>query len=220
MKTFIATLGWTEWPVASAIIKHGLSKGDKILLLTPEKKDNRSRVAISEVKNFVSKFASSVEVSEFPVPIHDPAESIIVLAKLIGKEAKEGRNLIVNLSGGMRILVLETVLALSLLNVENLVLELQTEDKVELRLPRTWEVPQEFSEPEARALKILGEKAASLSDLAKMLRVSVATAYRVVRDLEARGAVSSKKIGKERSIELTEKGRIVSALISEDSNPK
>jgi CRISPR-associated protein Csa3 len=220
MKTFIATIGWTEWPIASAIIKHGLSKGDKIVLLSPEKRDDRSRVAVNEVKNFVSKFASSVEVSEVPVPVHNPAEGIFVLARLIEKEAKEGRDLVVNLSGGMRILVLEMVLALSLLCVENLVLELQTEDKVELRLPRIWEVPQEFSEPEVRTLKILREKAVSLSNLAKMLKVSVATAHRVVKRLEARDAVSSKKVGKERSIELTEKGRILSALMSEDMNHK
>jgi CRISPR locus-related DNA-binding protein len=213
MKTFIATLGWTEWPVASAIIKHGLSKGDRIILFTPEKKDDRSKVAVNEVKNFVSKFAPSVEVSEVPVPVHDPARGIIVLAGLIGKEAGEGRDLVVNLSGGMRVLVLETILALSLLHVGNLVLELQTEDKVELRLPRIWEVPQELSGHEARAIKALGEKSASLSDLAKALRISVATAHRLLKRLEARDAVLSKKVGKERIMELTEKGRILLALM-------
>jgi hypothetical protein len=173
MKTFVATLGWTEWPVASAIIKHGLSEGDRIILFTPEKRDDRSKVAVNEVKNLVSKFAPSVEVSEVPVPVHDPAR-------------------------GMRALVLETILALSLLHVGNLVLELQTEDEVELRLPRIWEVPQELSGHEARAIKALGEKSASLSGLAKALRISVATAHRLLKRLEARDAVLSKKVGKER----------------------
>lgn len=220
MKTFIATIGWTEWPIASAIIKHGLSKGDRIFLLSPEKRDDRSRVAVNEVKNFVSKFASSVEVSEVPVPVHTPAEGIVVLARLIEKEAKEGRDLVVNLSGGMRILVLETVLALSLLCVENLVLELQTEDKMELRLPRIWELPQKFTEYEMRVLKILSEKTVSLSDLAKTLKISVATAHRLLKRLEARGAVSSKKVGKKRIIELMEKGKILSALMSKERNSK
>jgi DNA-binding MarR family transcriptional regulator len=188
MKTFVATLGWTEWPVASAIIKHGLSEGDRIILFTPEKRDDRSKVAVNEVKNLVSKFAPSVEVSEVPVPVHDPAR-------------------------GMRALVLETILALSLLHVGNLVLELQTEDEVELRLPRIWEVPQELSGHEARAIKALGEKSASLSGLAKALRISVATAHRLLKRLEARDAVLSKKVGKERVMELTEKGRILLALM-------
>jgi len=220
MKTFIATLGWTEWPIASAIIKHGLSKGDRILLLTPEKRDDRSKVAVNEVKSFVSKFAPSVEVSDISVPVHNPEEGLIFLARLIRKEAKEGRSLVINLSGGMRILVLETVLALTLLNVQNLILELQTEDKVELKLPKIWEVPQEFSELELRALKALAEKATSLSNLAEMLRISAATAHRMIKRLEARGAVSSKKVGKEKSIELSGKGRIVSELMSEDMNHK
>ncbi|MEM2930752.1 MAG: hypothetical protein QW797_07845, partial [Thermoproteota archaeon] len=88
MKTFIATIGWTEWPVASAIIKHGLSKGDKIILLSPEKRDDRSRATINEVKHFVAKFVSSAEVSEVSIPIHSPSEAIPLIAKLVSEEGR------------------------------------------------------------------------------------------------------------------------------------
>ncbi|MEM3786055.1 MAG: hypothetical protein QXE05_06705, partial [Nitrososphaeria archaeon] len=76
MKTFIATIGWTEWPIASAITKHGLYEGDKIILLSPEKKDERSMAAVNEVKHFVSKFVPFVEVSEVSVPVHSPSDAI------------------------------------------------------------------------------------------------------------------------------------------------
>ncbi|MEM3449918.1 MAG: CRISPR-associated CARF protein Csa3 [Nitrososphaerota archaeon] len=209
MKTFIATIGWTEWPIASAIIKHGLSKGDKIILLSPEKRDDRSRATINEVKHFVTKFVSSAEVSEVSVPVHMPTEAIPLIAKLFSEEGRD-RDLIVNLSGGMRILVLETLLALTLMCVENLVLELQTEDKVDVQLPVLWRPVENLSPPARKALKILSERGpVSLSDMASSLRVSVATAHRLLKSLEENNIVSSKKVGKKRIMELTPKGRIL-----------
>ncbi|MEM2930783.1 MAG: CRISPR-associated CARF protein Csa3 [Thermoproteota archaeon] len=216
MKTFIATIGWTEWPIASAIIKHGLSKGDKIILLSPEKRDDRSRATINEVKHFVAKFVSSAEVSEVSIPIHSPSEAIPLIAKLVSEEGR-GRDLIVNLSGGMRILVLETLLALTLIHVENLVLELQTEDKVDVQLPILWRPVENLSSPARKTLKILGEREpVSLSDLASGLRVSVATAHRLLKSLEENSIVSSKKVGKERIMELTPKGRILLSVTGGD----
>ncbi|MEM3388960.1 MAG: CRISPR-associated CARF protein Csa3 [Thermoproteota archaeon] len=216
MKTFVATIGWTEWPIASAIVKHGLSKGDKIILLSPEKRDERSRAAVSEVKHFVSKFVPFVEVSEVSVPIHSPSEAIPLIAKLFSEEGK-GRDLIVNLSGGMKILVLETLLALMLISIENLVLELQTEDKVDVQLPILWRPVEDLSPPARKALKILWEHGpVSLSKLADSLRISVATAHRLLKSLEKNSIVSSKKVGKERIMELTPKGRILLSVTGGD----
>lgn len=212
MKTFIATIGWTEWPITSAIVKHGLSKEDKIVLLSPEKRDERSRVAVNEVKHFVSKFVPFVEVSEVLVPIYSPSDAIPLLARLFAKESK-GVDLIVNLSGGMRVLVLEILLALMLVNVENLVLELQTEDKVDVQLPVLWKPAEELPLEARKALKILGEYGPiSLSNLAGNLKLSVATAHRLLKHLEENSIVSSKKVGKERIIELTPKGRILLSI--------
>lgn len=216
MKTFVATLGWTEWPVASAIIKHGLSRGDKVVLLSPEKKDDRSRTAINEVKSFVSRFAPYVEVSEISIPVHSPVDAISSIARLVVRESR-GKDLIVNLSGGMRILVLETLLALMLTRVENLVLELQTEDKVDLQLPLLWRPAKDLS-PEARSiLKVLKERGSiSLSNLARALRISLTTAYRLSKHLENIGVITSRKIGKERMMELTTMGKIILATLIEE----
>jgi DNA-binding MarR family transcriptional regulator len=46
-----------------------------------------------------------------------------------------------------------------------------------------------------------------------MFNVSVATAHRLLKRFEARGIVSSRKVGKERVTELTEKGRVLLALV-------
>jgi len=216
MKTFVATIGYTEWPIASAIIKHGLSEGDRIFLLTPEKKDERSKSAVDEVKSFISKFAPKVEVSEIPVSIHNPVDSISALAKLIAKEAAQRRDLIVNLSGGMKVLVIETVLALTLIQVENLIVELKTEDKIDLQIPRVWGVLQEVSPEEKQTLKIMSKQTSfSLSNLAKALKISTATSHRLSERLERIGAITSKKIGKERVMELTDMGKILATIEEE-----
>ena len=215
MKTLIATLGWVEWSIVSAILRHGLSKGDKILLLLPEKKDEKSRKAIEEVKNFVSKYVPMVSVLEVIVPIYNPTEAISTLVKTIMEEVKEKRELIVNLSGGMRTLILETLLALTMLKVESLTLELQTEDKVDLQLPKTWEAPHILSSREIRIFKVIEEKGLlSLSRLAKALKLPIATVHRIVEQFENKGFIASKRVGKERTIELTEKGRIMLTLLS------
>ncbi len=217
MKTFIATIGYTEWPIASAIIKHGLTEGDRIFLLMPEKGDDRSKSAVSEVRNFISKFATNVEVSEVPVPIHNPVDGISTLAKLIAKEASQRRDLIVNLSGGMKALVIEAVLALTLIRAENLLVELKTEDKVDLQIPKVWGMLQETSSEEKRVLKTMSKQTSlSLSGLAKALKVSVPTAHRLSKNLEKTGAIASKKIGKERIMELTPMGRILLATVIEE----
>jgi CRISPR locus-related DNA-binding protein len=214
VRTFIATIGWTEWPVTSALLKYGLSKGDRIILLFPEKRDERSRAVVNDVRSFVSKFAPGVEVSEVPVAVHDPAVAIAELTRLISRERGE---LIVNLSGGMRALVIETMLALTLLRVRDLTVELRTEDKVDIQIPRIWGTFMGLSPKEEGVLKVMGERAPlSLSDLAAALKVSMAKAHRLSEHLERLGAITSKRVGKERRMELTPMGRILLAAMAGD----
>ncbi|MEM3958084.1 MAG: CRISPR-associated CARF protein Csa3, partial [Thermoproteota archaeon] len=169
------------------------------------------------VKGFVSKFTQGVEVSDVSVPVHDPVEAVVMLAKIMKDEAEKGRKLIVNLSGGMRILVVEVILALTLLRIKDLELEIRTEDKVDLQLPILWRPVEDLSPPARKALKTLGErKSVSLSDLASSLRVSIATAHRLLKSLEEDSIVSSKKVGKERIVELTPKGRILLSVTGGD----
>ena len=209
VKTFIATLGWTKWPVASLILRHGLSKGDKIVLLSQEEKDGGSREGIKEVKGFVSKFAPGVEVLDVPVAVHDPTAAIAKLARLMRGEDERGAELILNLSGGTRALVIEAILALTLLQVKGLTVELRTEDEVDIRIPKVWGSFAGLSPKEERALRAFGRSPLSLGDLAKALGVSMATAHRLSGRLEKLGAIASKKAGKERRMELTEMGRMM-----------
>jgi CRISPR locus-related DNA-binding protein len=125
------------------------------ILLSPEKRDERSKEAINEVKGFVSRFVPGVNVYDIQVPVYDPVEAIAFLAKRINSEAKEGRRLIVNLSGGMRILVTEVLLALTLLRISDLDLEIRTEDKVDLSIPKVWMQYPDFSNREVMVLSML-----------------------------------------------------------------
>jgi len=216
MRTFIATIGWTEWPIASALLKHGLSRGDRIILFSPEKKDDRSKEAINEVKGFVSRFVLGANVFDVPVPVYDPVRAIAFLAKRISSEEKEGRRLIVNLSGGMRVLVIEVLLALTLLRIHDMVLEVRTEDKVDLNLPKVWRQYPDLTKEELEILEMLAnEKEASLGGMARRLGVSVTTMHRILKRMEESDVVASKRVGKKRIAELTLKGMVLSRLFSE-----
>lgn len=218
MKTFIATIGWTEWPIASAVIKHGLSSGDKVVLLCPEKRDERAKEAISDVKNFVSRFTQGVEVADIPVPVHDPGGAVVMLAKMMKNEAEKGRKLIINLSGGMRILVIEVLLALTLLRITDLELEIRTEDKVDLSIPMVWKCYPELTKEEAMVLETLAkDERISLSEVSKRIKASPATTHRILKRMEEDRLVFSKKSGKEKLIELTSKGRVFYELFCKKS---
>jgi len=218
MKTFVATIGWTEWPIASAIIKHGLSNGDKIILLCPEKKDERAKEAINEIKDFISKFSSDVEIVDVSVPVYDPVSAVVTIARVIKDEAESDRDLIVNLSGGMRILIIETLLALMLFKIDKLDLEIRTEDKVDLSIPKIWKYYPDLAKEEVKVLKVLAEKEASLSEVSKKLGTSNATTYRILKRMEEDDLISSRKSGKERIVRLAPKGIVFFKLLCEKAN--
>ncbi|MEM4574433.1 MAG: CRISPR-associated CARF protein Csa3 [Candidatus Caldarchaeum sp.] len=210
-KTIVVTLGYSEWPVVSSLLKHGLEKGDKITAVVPSKTDARSQSAINEIKNFLSKFATDVELEIFSVNVHDFDKAVSQLIKFIRKEKEEGRNLYVNLSGGMRVLILEVFTALILSGVTDLVAELVTEDKSEVVFPSLWSLNL-FSYLDRLDFQILSlaSNEQNIIAIAKAVRKPVSTVYRRVVAMEKNGLVRTVKKDRMRKVVLTPLGRIIS----------
>ncbi|MEM0441392.1 MAG: CRISPR-associated CARF protein Csa3 [Candidatus Caldarchaeum sp.] len=210
-KTIVVTLGYSEWPVVSSLLKHGLEKGDKITAVVPSKTDARSQSAINEIKNFLSKFATDVELEIFSVNVHDFDKAVSQLMKFIRKEKEEGRNLYVNLSGGMRVLILEVFTALILSGVTDLVAELVTEDKSEVVFPSLWSLNL-FSYLDRLDFQILSlaSNEQNIIAIAKAVRKPVSTVYRRVVAMEKNGLVRTVKKDRMRKVVLTPLGRIIS----------
>ncbi|BAJ50848.1 CRISPR-associated protein, Cas3 family [Candidatus Caldarchaeum subterraneum] len=215
-KTIMVTLGYTEWPVVSSLVKHGLEPGDRIVTIVPSKSDARSSAAIQEIRNFLSKFSPGVSLEVLTVDVVKFEQAVATVLKRLFKEKKEGRNVIVNLSGGMRILILEAYTALVLWGAGAAVSEIVTEDKQELVLPTlsTVGVFSLLKESDFRVLEA-AKNSESVVALAKTARLPLATAYRRVVALEKMGLLSTVKRDRVRTVSLTALGRVVLEVFPE-----
>ncbi|MGB9730143.1 MAG: CRISPR-associated CARF protein Csa3 [Thermoprotei archaeon] len=127
-KLIIATIGFEEKFTVRMITRHGLDKGDKVLLLTGPPTE-KSTIAINLVREFITKYYSKdVTLLVREIPVHNFYDAVHIIKQNIMNEAKGVTNIVVNLSGGMRILIIETLLALTVLSVKNITVEIETED--------------------------------------------------------------------------------------------
>ncbi len=116
MTVFVSTFGFTERAVLAPVMRHGIDVGDKIILLIPrEFKDERVDNAIQMVKTYMSKFLGEIEVMKKEIPVEDFVTAVSEISAIIEEHVKKGEKVLVNISGGMRILVLETFVAATII---------------------------------------------------------------------------------------------------------
>jgi len=215
-KTVLATFGWTETPVISSILRHGLSDGDKILLITPERRDERSEAALRDLKAFITTHLKNVEISELRISIDDPATSIYKLKRTI--EDGRGRKCIINLSGGMRVVVLFTYIAVLLAEHPDIVVELETEDRktvVEVPKVRLTDFIEVKKLPQLarEIMKQLLQGPLDMATLRKDLKVPASTFHNAQMKLLERGYIMREKKGKTFILRLTPSGELLARLI-------
>ncbi|MGB9622230.1 MAG: CRISPR-associated CARF protein Csa3 [Candidatus Bathyarchaeia archaeon] len=127
-KLIVATIGFEEKFMIRAITRHGLDRGDQILLLTGPSTE-KSMNTVNLIRGFITKYYDKdVVVHVKEVPVNDFLASVLAIKQSINERSKESVDVIVNLSGGMRILVIATLLALATLNLRNVLIEIETED--------------------------------------------------------------------------------------------
>ena len=214
MTLFVITLGFEEKFAVRMITRHGLDKGDRLLLVTGPRTPQSERAA-----SFLSEFARryyggevSVEVEE--VRVSGFVETVHRLYGLVAARAREGERVVFNLSGGMRALCLAAFAAALLLSARLPVeVELETEDSsalVEvprsvLALPRTL---ASLGRERAEVLAALSRGARSARELAEELGKDETTARRHLQELVESGLAEAEG-GRPRSYKLTKLGELV-----------
>jgi CRISPR-associated protein Csa3 len=211
-KLIIATLGFEEKFMIRTITRHGLDKGDKILLLTGPSTD-KSAIAINLVKEFITKYyGKDVALIIKEIPIHDIYDAIRTIKQNIINEAKGIMNIIVNLSGGMRILIISTLLALMTLNMKNVIAEIETEDSSTLiTIPiEMFLIKPQIRKRHAEILQILAQtqEPLTIKTLAEKLKIDDSTTRRHILKLRKMRLVEVKK-GKPLLIQLSSLARLL-----------
>ena len=146
MTLFVITLGFEEKFAIRMITRHGLDKGDRLLLVTGPRTPQSER-AVSFLSDFAKRYyGGDVAVELEEVRVTGFIELVHRLYGLVAARAREGERVVFNLSGGMRTLCLAAFTAALLLSARLPVeVELETEDssalvevpRAVLELPRT-----------------------------------------------------------------------------------
>jgi len=115
-KVFIATLGFDEKFVIGGLVRNNVSKGDRVFLLTVEPIDEKVLTAYNRVREFTINYVKGVKPELVSFPLKNFADLTKRIIEFMDSILKRKMDLYVNLSGGMRVLVLSTYNALFFLS--------------------------------------------------------------------------------------------------------
>lgn len=215
-KTVFVTFGWTEIPVISSILRYGLNEGDRIVVILPEYRDERSQRALNDLETFISNYVKNVEITKVYINLEDIADSIYKLKSCI--ENEKGRKCIVNLSGGMRSIVIITYIATILAKHPDIMVELETEDR-----KRIIEIPEikpedlrKFEELSYLAKEIIKELLfgpLEAAVLRKKLNAAASSFHNAQMKLVEMGYIEREKKNKSSILKLTTRGKILAKLL-------
>ena len=217
-RALIINLGFDEKFAIRALTRHGISKGDRVILLTGPRVE-RVEKAASYVRVFLDKYHSGEAHLELvSLPIGDFYDAVSEAMKIIEK-VLDADEIIVNLSGGMRITTLAIFTALLFMNPENLVLELESEDTstyltLDVKVLRSLLTIKELSEEKKDILKVLMECDGSITvhELSSMFNRDESTIRKHLRELKDKGYIIIKK----RKPLIVEKHPVLKIIFKED----
>ena len=203
-KLFVFTLGFEEKFAIRMITSHGLDRGDKLLFITGPIVEKTART-LNFIKNFIEKYFPEqidieiIEISNF-TSFMDLVNKIYTK---LSQEVDKYNSIIINLSGGMRLIILATyttILLLLILNKklkEKVTIELETEDSsAKLTIPNILAELvnlHSLSKEKIMILKCLIHKERKVKDIAKQLKRDETTIRRHLYDLEELGLVERTK---------------------------
>jgi len=213
MKILILTLGFDERFAIRALLRTGLGRGDEVLILLAEPLDERAIKAWRTVKEFISKYLTGVNIRSIKVNVSDFYGSIRRIAKELKASVNKESELIVNLSGGMRVLIVETLAALQLLKLEG-VAEIEFENFMgSVTFPLKILRLNVKDEDKAMLKFILTRGISTLAEVANGLGISKSSAHRKVWRLANLGLLKVTRRGRLLLCEPTELTKSLRDLI-------
>lgn len=208
MKTYISLSGFDTSQIVSLIVKYGIEGGDRLILIRPENEtDQRGELTVQAVRMLSSQIDSSIDLQIYRIDHRDFEGMVLSLIALL--KAAEGK-VIANLSGGPRELFL--AFAVACLANSNKIWRATNFSDIDRTL-REISLPNLSFEPDETQRRILLDVAhnqpATISEIAKRLKISESTVSRQVGRLQEARAVALEQRGKTKEVRLTLTGRIL-----------
>jgi len=197
-RALFITLGFEEKFAVRALTRHGLDKGDKITLVTGPRIDKVDK-AINFISDFILKYyGGEVDLHVEEVSVHDIYAAISLLRRILTDRSRGADQVIVNLSGGMRVLIVAFIIALGLINLPNLIVEIETEDsstliQIPTQIIKVWR--HQVGVEKTEILKILVSRGDYMSsrEIARLTGKDESTIRRHLSKLREIGLVEAKR---------------------------
>lgn len=198
------TMGFDEKFAIRALMRRGLEPKDLVAILIPKsKKDPRAEKALKAIETFLNTVFGKPNIAILEVPIEDFPAAVSTIRRFILGSSE--RPLYANLSGSMRILVVEALAAIITSGVDAEI-ELEAEDGSTIVSFRAWDLlPAELDTIDIEILRrTVG--GISLPDLARELNMPKSSVWRRVASLERRGLLTTSRRGRSLWVSITTKG--------------
>jgi CRISPR-associated protein Csa3 len=210
-KVFIITLGFDEKFALRCLFRNGVEEGDRVILLASSD-DNRVKSAFENVRRIVEKtFEGEIKVELEKVNVRNFTEAVKYVKKII--DACGSSSIVLNLSGGMRALVITAFMSCLLSESKSVKVEVELEDfsgvvEIPASIPGSFKSIARLSKEEREIVEKLKEKPSSAKELSKLLGKDESTIRRSLYRLEEL-CVVRRIPGWPARVELTEIGRLL-----------
>lgn len=199
----VTTLGFDEKFALRAIGRRGLKPDDEVIVFIPKPTDERVERAFQNFDGILKKAFQNPKISKVYIEVGDFNKALQEIIKAFIE--KRESNFLINLSGGLRALILETFISTLLLNL-NAEIEIEFEDFSGLiSFPLKICYPFTLDKKDLKILNILKNNTYDLSKISKETGISKTTVWRRLKKLQERNII---KID-EKKYSLTEFGHLI-----------
>ncbi|WP_193322794.1 CRISPR-associated CARF protein Csa3 [Pyrobaculum calidifontis] len=219
MRLLVFTLGFEEKFAIRAFTRRGLDVGDRILLVAARPAADRVVRAYNTLREFVQRYyGGGVEIELVEVNVRDFPGAVCEIRRRVLEKA--GGDVVVNLSGGPRALVLATYAAVQLLPddvAKRVRVEVEFEDgtylvEVPLCAVYAQKLAERLGEEKLAVLEKLAQRGvATAEELAREVNLDSSTVRRHIRRLEELGLVQVLSKRPLRA-ELTQDAKVITCL--------
>jgi CRISPR-associated protein Csa3 len=209
VRTYVSTLGFHETRVTRPILRNDLDAGDAVILLRPanEADDERGANAVDYVEDMLHEIEPEATVTVEQVDVTDFETAVLECSDVL--LAAEG-TVIVNMGGGAREVFLPFAIA-TVANANHVDRALQYTD-IDQDV-QEWHVPNltaQLSDNARETLALIEELGgATVPELTDASEKSKSTVTRHVNQLEGENAVTTRREGKTKHVEILTTGRLL-----------
>jgi len=208
MKTYLSTIGFDISQIISLIVKYGIEKGDRFVLIRPEEEnDPRAENTLDEIQKFANQLHQEIKIEVFRVPHKDFEKCVIQMMNLISSQEGE---IIANMSGGPREILVPFVVA-CLVNSHKIKKTISFGDID--RMAREISLPRITSLLDEKTKCILSDiskhQPTTITGIAKRTKLSESTISRFISRLVEMNAVLIAQKGKIKEITVSFTGNVL-----------